>query len=164
MFTVLRLQVLAKLWVHPQLQQQMKNEGWHLDPNNPDLNDDPKDYEAASAPQTPTSSGRRYSDNNRNYPNESRREYPEDGWSNRAARNGSSTPVSEGTRSWADGMNQIPPPYTSDDDYSRGARSREDVRLDEMSRRSGSSRDGDAASDRVHKLTDHGGKDADAWV
>lgn len=155
------------------MQQQIKNEGWQLDPNNTEITNEPTDYEATSRPQTPTANNRRFSDHSRNNPSQPRREDEEDGLNRgrgrtgqdvNGSRNGTSTPVSDRGRSWGEGMNQIPPPYVSDDNYSRGSRSREDIRLEELSRRSTSSREGEQGSGKVLKLEDNGGKEPDVWV
>ena len=82
---------------------------------------------------------------------------------------------SDRQRSWAENLNlnQIPPPYTSDDNYSRGSRSRDDLPMEVMSTSSrpsaaNSARDeNDNPGDRTLRLKDSGGgdvKDEDLWV
>ena len=174
------LQVLNNLWNHSQLQQQIKNEGWQPDPNRTaELARAPMDYEATSLPQTPD-------ERNRRDPNSSRLESDDDQWrSGRRRRdnwgnvNGEpsgGTDVSSESdrqRSWGESLNQIPPPYTSDDNYSRGSRSRDDFPMEVMSSSprpsaANSSRDeNDNPSDRTIRLKDSGGgggKDEDLWV
>lgn len=174
------LQVLNNLWTHNQLQQQIKNEGWQPDPNrNAELARAPMDYEATSLPRTPD-------ERNRRDPNTSRLESDDDQWRNGSRRrdnwgnvNGEPSggtdisSESDRQRSWGESLNQIPPPYASDDNYSRGSRSRDDFPLEVMSTSSrpsaaNSARDeNDNPSDRTLRLKDSGGggeKNEDLWV
>lgn len=171
------LQVLANLWSHSQLQQQIKNEGWQYDANkNAELARAPMDYEGTSLPRTPD-------DRTRRDPNSARLESDDDQWRGGSRRprdnwgnvNGGTDISSESDRqrSWGENLNQIPPPYASDDNYSRGSRSRDDLPMEVMSTSSrpsaaNSVRDeNDNANDRTLRLKDSGGgggKNEDLWV
>ncbi|XP_058971580.2 lipoxygenase homology domain-containing protein 1 isoform X1 [Pocillopora verrucosa] len=169
-------QVLANLWSHSQLQQQMKNEGWQYDA---ELARAPMDFEATSLPRTPDERSRRD-------PNIRRMESDDDQWRNGSRRardqwDGEPSGVtdisseSDRQRSWGESLNNIPPPYTSDDNYSRGSRSRDDLPMEVMSSSprpsaSNSVRDeNENSSDRTFKLNGSGGgggggKNEDLWV
>ena len=174
------LQVLNNLWNHSQLQQQIKNEGWQPDPNRTaELARAPMDYEATSLPRTPD-------ERNRRDPNSGRLESDDDRWRSGNRRrdnwgNINGEPLggtdisseSDRQRSWGESLNQIPPPYTSDDNYSRGSRSRDDLPMEVMSTSSRPSAansapdENDNPSDRTLRLKDSGGgggKDEDLWV
>ena len=172
-------QVLATLWNHSQLQQQMKSEGWKYDATkSADLARAPLDYEATSLPRTPDERHRPEARRNRTAGDDDKWR----GSSHRASGNeyhgepiGSNDLSSESDRqrSWGDSMNQIPPPYVSDDNYSRGSRSRDEMPLEDMNSSSrpsaaGSERDEtDSRNERTLKLNDSGGggeKDDDLWV
>ncbi|XP_022806964.1 lipoxygenase homology domain-containing protein 1-like isoform X2 [Stylophora pistillata] len=173
-------QVLANLWSHSHLQQQMKNEGWQYDAsNNAELARAPMDFEATSLPRTPDERSRRD-------PNIRRLESDDDQWrdgSRRARDHWDGEPSgatdisseSDRQRSWGDSLNHIPPPYTSDDNYSRGSRSRDELPMEVLSsspRPSASNSDRDEnenSTDRTFKLKGSGGgggggKNEDLWV
>lgn len=174
-------QVLANLWSHSQLQQQMKDEGWQYDAvRNAELARAPMDFEATSLPRTPDDRNRR-DPNTRRYDNEydqwardSRR--PRDNWDNVNGEPLGETDISSESdrqRSWGESLNQLPPPYASDDNYSRGSRSRDDIPMDEVrssSRASASNSvrdENDNANDRTLRLKDSGGgggMNEDLWV
>ncbi|XP_078368600.1 lipoxygenase homology domain-containing protein 1-like isoform X2 [Oculina patagonica] len=171
-------QVLNNLWSHGPLQQQIKSEGWQPDPNrNAEQAAAPMDYEATSLPQTPD-------DRNRRDPNRSRLENdydqwrsgsrrPRDNWNGEPSGGTDISSESDRQRSWGESLNQIPPPYVSDDNYSRGSRSRDDLPMELMSTSSrpsaaNSVRDeNDNPNERTLRLKDSGGgggKDEDLWV
>lgn len=156
----------------------MKNEGWQYDA---ELARAPMDFEATSLPRTPDERSRRD-------PNIRRMESDDDQWRNGSRRardqwNGEPSGVtdisseSDRQRSWGESLNNIPPPYTSDDNYSRGSRSRDDLPMEVMSSSprpsaSNSVRDeNENSSDRTFKLNGSGGgggggggKNEDLWV
>lgn len=160
-------QVLANLWSHNQLQQQMKNEGWQFDSTrNAELVRAPMDFEATSLPRTP---------DERSLRDPSRRRYDNDYVDGEPSGATDVSSESDRHRSWAESINNAPPPYPSDDSYSRGSRSREEFPMDEVlssSRASAanSERDeNDNANDRTLRLKDSGGgggggKNDDVWV
>ena len=175
----LLLQVLNNLWSHGALQTQIKNEGWQPDPNrNAELDRAPMDYEATSLPQTPDERNRRYPNSSRlandddQWRSGSRR--PRDNWGNVNGEPGTDiSSESDRQRSWGESLNQIPPPYASDDNYSRGSRSRDDLPMEVMSTSSrpsaaNSVRDeNDNPDERTLRLKGSGGgggKDEDLWV
>lgn len=158
-------QVLANLWSHSQLQQQMKNEGWQFDSTrNAELVRAPMDFEATSLPHTP---------DERSLRDPSRRRYDNEYVDSEPSGATDVSSESDRHRSWGERLNQAPPPYPSDDSYSRGSRSRDEFPMDELlssSRASAanSERDeNDNANDRTLRLKDNGGgggKNDDVWV
>lgn len=160
-------QVLANLWSHSQLQQQMKSEGWQFDSTrNAELVRAPMDFEATSLPRTP---------DERSLRDPSRRRYDNEYVDGEPSGATDVSSESDRHRSWAESINHAPPPYPSDDSYSRGSRSREEFPMDEVlssSRASAanSERDeNDNANDRTLRLKDSGGgsgggKNDDVWV
>lgn len=136
------------------------------------------DFEATSLPRTPDDRNRRDPNTGRfgneydQWPRESRR--PE--WDRVNGEPSGETDVSSESdrqRSWVESLNQLPPPYASEDSYSRGSRSRDDTPMDEIRSSSRASatnslRDGsDSPNDRTLRLKDSGGgggKDDDLWV
>lgn len=160
-------QVLANLWSHSQLQQQMKSEGWQFDSTrNAELARAPMDFEATSLPRTP---------DERSLRDPSRRRYDNEYVDGEPSGATDVSSESDRHRSWAESINHAPPPYPSDDSYSRGSRSREEFPMDEVlssSRASAanSERDeNDNANDRTLRLKDSGdgsggGKNDDVWV
>ena len=177
----LQLQVLANLWSHSQLQQEIKREGWqnNVATQNAELARAPMDYEATSLPRTPEDR-QRLDPNTRRF-NYDSPQFPRD---NRRTRDtldnvNSETGVTEMSlesdrhRSWGEGLSQLPPPYASDDSYSRGSRSRDDIPMEEVRTSSRASRTNSLrdenfnANDRTIRLRDSGGgdgKDEDLWV
>lgn len=174
-------QVLANLWSHSQLQQEIKREGWqnNVATQNAELARAPMDYEATSLPRTPEDR-QRLDPNTRRF-NYDSPQFPRD---NRRTRDtldnvNSETGVTEMSlesdrhRSWGEGLSQLPPPYASDDSYSRGSRSRDDIPMEEVRTSSRASRTNSLrdenfnANDRTIRLRDSGGgdgKDEDLWV
>lgn len=157
----------------------MKHEGWQYDATrNAELARAPMDFEATSLPRTPDDRNRRDPNTGRfgneydQWPRESRR--PE--WDRVNGEPSGETDVSSESdrqRSWVESLNQLPPPYASEDSYSRGSRSRDDTPMDEIRSSSRASatnslRDGsDSPNDRTLRLKDSGGgggKDDDLWV
>lgn len=175
------LQVLANLWSHSQLQQQMKHEGWQFDSTrNAELARAPMDFEATSLPRTPDDRNRR-DPNTRRFENEYDQS-PRDGrrsrdnWDNVNGEPSGGTDISSESdrqRSWGESLNQLPPPYASDDNNSRGSRSRDDIPMDEVRSSSRASAENsvrdenDNANNRTLRLKDSGGgggKNEDLWV
>ena len=159
----------------------MKNDGWQYDAaRNAELARAPMDFEATSLPRTPDDRNRR-DPNTRRYdseydqsPRDIRR--PRDNWDNVNGEPLGGTDISSESdrqRSWGESLNQLPPPYVSDDNYSRGSRSRDDIPMDEVRSSSRASAanswrdENDNANDTTLRLKDSGGgggNNDDLWV
>ena len=139
----------------------MKHDGWQYDATrNAELARAPMDFEATSLPRTPD-------DRNRRDPN------TRDNVNGEPLGETDISSESDRQQSWGESLNQLPPPYASDDSYSRGSRSRDDVPMDEVrssSRASASNSlrdENDNANERTLRLKDSGGggeKNDDLWV
>ena len=160
----------------------MKHEGWQNSAaaRNADLARAPMDYEVTSLPRTPDDRSQhdpnrgRFNDSSSQRPRDSRRSRENFDTVNGEIGVADLSSESDRRRSWGESLNQLPPPYMSDDNYSsRGIRSRDEIPMDEVrtsSRASGTNsfRDENSNSnDRTLRLKDSGGgggKDEDLWV